>query len=706
MLYQNLLFNSLFHVAAGFVLCAILWSQGDRQDLFSWWSVVVILSMIRLGSYFFYRQKQDLYSIRFWNVLFGTGSFLIGLMWGMAGVYLTPHEILSYELFVGFVIAGMVVGAVPVLSSVRGVYLAFAFAAEVPYIMHVISHDGDIYAAVAAIHGLFLLLILLMTTRMNTLIRESLLLRFYNMDLVVKLQSSNELLQDEVGSHQKTEEKLIENEQRLSALVDATFEGILLHRNGHIVEVNRGIAEMTGYTLEELIDSQVSELIAPTSREEVQRYLQAPNTNRLEAEVRRKEGSIFPVEIHAGFVPYRGEQVAYVVMRDVTYYKELVKTQSMARQKAEDADKSKTEFLAAVSHELRTPLNAVMGFTQLLQETSLTEEQKDYLAMTYQSSKQLLNLINDLLDLSRIESGHFELQVIEFNLLEELNSIMELLSLKLVESGNMIRLEFADNLPKVIQGDPMRLRQVILNLLGNANKFTENGSIEFSVYRNEDNLKFAVKDSGKGIPADKLEFVFGKFNQLDSSISRRHGGAGLGLAICKKLVEIMGGEIGVTSEVDKGTTFWFSLPYRGIGSDVGSNSAGDEGQNSSVAAESANKKNILLVEDDKTNQVIAIAMLNKLGHHITTAENGQQAMELCRQPNDFDIILMDIQMPVMDGITATQKLREQGVDIPIIAMTANAMTGDRETYMQAGMNDYISKPIYKEILYDLLNRYK
>lgn len=700
MLYQNLPFNCLFHVAAGFVLCAILWSQGDRQHLLAWWSVVTILSLARLGSYFLYRQQQESHSSHFWNVLFGSGSFLTGLLWGAASVYLTPHEILSYELFVGFVIAGMVVGAVPVLSSVKSVYLVFAFAAELPYIAHVVQHGGDIYLAVAAIHGLFLLLILLMTTRMNNLIRESLLLRFFNMDLVGKLQN-------EVGSHQKTEGKLRENEERLSALVDATFEGIVLHRNGQIVEANRGIAEMTGYSVEELINSQVRNLVASGSWEEVSKYIKQPGKRHMEAEICRKQGSVFPVEIHAGYVPYRGEQVAYVVVRDVTYYKELVKSQSIARQKAEDADKSKTEFLAAVSHELRTPLNAVMGFTQLLQDTALTEEQEDYLAMMQHSSEQLLSLINDLLDLSRIESGHIDLQLIDFNLHEELNSIMELLSVKLVESGNIIRLDFAEDLPEIIQSDPLRLRQIILNLMGNAIKFADSGSIEFSIQKNADKLKFMVKDSGQGIPADKLEFIFGKFNQLDSSISRQHGGAGLGLAICKNLVENMGGEIGVSSEVDKGTTFWFTLPYKRAesGSSRGGGDVTDEMPLPVEADKSKANTEILLVEDDKTNQMIANAMLQKIGCHITIANNGQEAIEICSQANKFDLIFMDIQMPVMDGISATRKLRQHGIDTPIIAMTANAMSGDRDTYIQAGMTDYLSKPIYKEELYDLLNRY-
>jgi two-component system sensor histidine kinase EvgS len=704
LLYQNLPFNSLFHVTAGFILCAILWTQGDRQKLLFWWSLVAMLSLARVGNYYFYRVKQSLYSTRFWNLLFGVGSLLIGLLWGMAGVVLTPHEILSYELFVGFVIAGMVVGAVPVLSSVKGVYLAFAFAAEVPYIAHLASHKGDLYIAVATIHGLFLLLILLMTTRMYTLIRESLLLRFYNVDLVEKLQGSNELLQEEVASHEVTGKRLWENEQRLGALVDATFEGILLHKKGTIIEANRGLSEMTGYSTKDLIGSQASELIAPAYRERIEAYIQTPDKNPIEVECLHREGKQFPVEIRAGFVPYKGEQVAFVVARDITYYKELLKTQAIARQKAEEADQSKTEFLAAVSHELRTPLNAMMGFTQLLQDTELDEQQKEYLAMTYSSGEQLLRLINDLLDLSRIESGRFELDLLEFNLLDELNEILNMLSLRLTESGNVINVSFADDLPQTIVADPYRLRQIIINLLGNAIKFTDHSAIEFSVFVEGEKLVFIVKDYGKGIPEDKLEFIFGKFNQVDSSVSREHGGAGLGLAISKRLVEAMQGDISVTSTVGEGTTFRLELPLTS-GHSKAEQIDGGQAVNSEQIKKGDGKLNILLVEDDKTNQMIAIAMLQKFGHRVSIADNGAEAVARCSRGDEFDVIFMDIQMPVMDGITATQRLREQGLTVPIIAMTANAMTGDRDNYLKAGMNDYISKPIYMESLAKILQPY-
>ncbi|MFO7603533.1 MAG: ATP-binding protein, partial [Gammaproteobacteria bacterium] len=366
----------------------------------------------------------------------------------------------------------------------------------------------------------------------------------------------------------------------------------------------------------------------------------------------------------------------------------------------------KTEFLAAVSHELRTPLNAVMGFTQLLQDTPLTAEQKEYLSMTYHSGEQLLKLINDLLDLSRIESGRFDLLVQSFNLREELNSMLGVLSIKLAESGNVLRVNFAEDLPEVIEADPMRLRQVLINLLSNAIKFTEKGSIEFNVSCSAEWLTLEIKDSGKGIPEDKLEFVFGKFNQVDSSASRAHGGAGLGLAISRRLVESMGGKISVRSKLHKGTTFAVELPLHiSVITEQDSETVMQVNKDPDTDQPQVQAMNILLVEDDETNQMIAVALLQQQGHQITIAEHGREAIELCQQEHAFDVILMDIQMPVMDGITATRLLREQGLGVPIIAMTANAMAGDREEYLKAGMDDYISKPIFKAALLQVLHRF-
>ena len=706
MLYQSLPFNAVFHISASFILCAVLWTIVEREALLYWWLAVALIALIRMGTYLYYRVSEaSKYSTGFWVNLYLSGALVAGASWGFAGVYLSPHDNFSYELFVGFIIAGMAMGAVPILSPVKSVYLSFSLSAALPYIVHVFTHEGTLYTAVGIIHCIFLVLMVIMALRMHKLIRESLLLRFYNIDLVEKLQTSNDMLVGEVDSHKETEEKLRENEQRLVALANAAFEGIVLHQDGMIVEANQGIKEMTGYSPDELDNKPVEILFTKTYRSTVVSHIHAPSNEYIEAEIIKKSGGCTPIEMRTGFAPYRGQHVAYIVMRDITHYKQLLKAQEIGRQKAEEADKSKTEFLAAVSHELRTPLNAVMGFTQLLQDTPLTDEQEEYLSMTYQSGEQLLSLINDLLDLSRIETGHFELEIIEFDLLAELQHVLKLISIKLAESGNMLRINFDENLPKEIKSDPLRLRQILLNLLGNAIKFTDNGEIEFTVTIEDKVLLFIVKDSGVGIAEDQQAYIFGKFNQIDSSVSRSHGGAGLGLAISKRLVETLGGEISVESKLNKGATFEIRLPLL-----ESSGSDNDEvGYSESTEKKSEKQRaegmNILLVEDDKTNQMIAITMLKKFGHTITVVEDGQQAVDLCLQENDFQLVFMDIQMPVMDGITATRKLRELGIVIPIVAMTANAMTGDREEYLKAGLDNYISKPIYKEKLLAIIQEY-
>ncbi len=381
------------------------------------------------------------------------------------------------------------------------------------------------------------------------------------------------------------------------------------------------------------------------------------------------------------------------VFRDIT-----ASERELARAKAaaEAANESKTQFLAAMSHEIRTPLNAVLGMNGLLLNTPLTDEQRRYVELIRSSGQMLLAVINDVLDISKIEAARMELEIAEFSPRMIIDEVASLLSVRAEAKGLQFQTHLSPNLPSALRGDASRLRQILFNLIGNALKFTEQGQVEVAVdQRPIDDGRFmfcvAVKDSGIGIAPDALPTLFDRFTQADSSTARRYGGSGLGLAISKELAELMSGTLHVQSELGVGSTFELRVPL----------AAGDrrklvhQDPSSDVAERAARSLRILVAEDNGVNQILIKAILDQMGHYSDIVADGIEAVRQVQQAQ-YDLVLMDIQMPEMDGQAATQAIRALGglyVNIPIIAMTANAMVQDRNAYLGAGMNDYVSKPI-------------
>ncbi len=387
----------------------------------------------------------------------------------------------------------------------------------------------------------------------------------------------------------------------------------------------------------------------------------------------------------------------------------------IAKDKAEAATHTKSLFLASMSHEIRTPLNGIIGMANILKGTTLNKEQQEYLDIINISGNNLLAIINDILDFSKIESGQVELENMAFDLHNEVEEIVKLLALKAGEKRLELHVEIAQNVPGHISGDSLRLKQILINLLNNAIKFTPSGSVTLKIGKlNQSTIKdhgskvkkvkliFRVIDTGIGISEEGKKKLFRAFSQTESSISRKFGGTGLGLAISKNLSKMMNGEIGVESEEGKGSKFWFTAEFEL--SDAVIVRSGESKQSETVSGKTLN---VLLVEDNVINQKVALFNLNKLGHFVDVAENGKIALEMF-QKNRYDVILMDVIMPIMDGIEATHKIRDlekrNGIKdpIPIIAMTANALKGEREKLISEGMNEYISKPFKTEDLIKLL----
>lgn len=529
--------------------------------------------------------------------------------------------------------------------------------------------------------------------------------------MVEKLTEINRKLQHEITVRKISEKDLGESEKRYRELIE-NATGIIyqLDLKGCFTYINNVGLQLIKAKEEDVIGQHFSILVHKDYKKKTiefysnilkskatEPYLEFPlNISESEAQIW--------LSTSVKTIIKKGHMIGYQAFsRDITESKKHQRELIKSKEKAEEALKVRSQFLANMSHEIRTPINGIMGLTKLLQKTSLAGKQAEYLNAIDTSSNMLLLIINDILDISKIEAGKMIIEQHDFKLHDLIYSIIDVFEIRAKEKKIDLKCNLDDDLPKIIIGDPLRLNQILYNLLGNAIKFTSKGVVTLTVKVNPDNtndfessLLFQVSDTGIGIPKEKHQQIFSEFTQANGNTTRVFGGTGLGLSIVKSLTTLQGGTLGVESEEDKGATFWVALVY-------------ENGSIKNLQDQPLAKNNfdidgirILLVEDNPVNQLVACDLLNEEGANVRIVENGKLALEAYRN-DDFDIILMDMQMPVMDGYEAIKLIRSDFPNskksIPIIALTAHAVEGEQKKCLYAGANDYITKPFQPNELF-------
>jgi PAS domain S-box-containing protein len=509
------------------------------------------------------------------------------------------------------------------------------------------------------------------------------------------------------AEQQKLDQRLRDQQFYTRSLIESHIDALMTtDPTGVITDVNKQMEALTGCTRDELIGAPFKGYFTDPERAEagIKLVLSQKKVTDYELTACNRDGTQTVVSYNATTFYDRGRtlQGVFAAARDVTESKRVEAELQQAKALAESASQTKSDFLASMSHEIRTPMNAIIGIADLLAKTTLSPEQSDYVQIFRRAGDNLLRLVNDILDLSKVEASQLELERTAFSLHDLVEKVREMVVMPADEKGLTLVCTTAAEIPDRLVGDPTRLGQILVNLLGNAIKFTEAGTVALRIQSDANcvpgGLSFSVTDTGIGIPTEQLATIFERFTQADSSTTRKYGGSGLGLTISKRLVELMGGRLQVQSTVGQGSTFTFAIPL-----EVSIASAHRMPAPAGVdMASELRPLRILLVEDSMDNRTITLAYLRDTPYRVDTAVNGALAYDKFTA-GDYDLVLMDRQMPVMDGLTATRQIRawEEANDrpgTPIIALTAAALKGDREKCLAAGCTAYLTKPIKQDVL--------
>ena len=525
-----------------------------------------------------------------------------------------------------------------------------------------------------------------------------------------ELKTANKKLESEIAERKQMEKALIESEERYRTAIEHSNDGVSIMQDLTHVFVNHRFAEIYGYeTADEVIGIPIKDFIHPDDYDRVlemgsRRQRGEISGNRYEHKGIKKDGTPVYVEVSVTTTSYKGKAATLIYTRDVTDRKKAEQELQNALRSADEANMAKSDFLANMSHEIRTPLNGVMGVLNLLLSTDLTSEQLDLIETGKRSADSLLTVINDILDFSKIEAGEMDLEKLNFNLRNAVAEVVELPAMRANEKDVEFAYEIHHEVPSLLRGDPGRLRQVLLNLTNNAIKFTKKGEVVLRVSLENETKKhakilFTVRDTGIGIPQEKLGSIFDSFKQSDSSTTRIYGGTGLGLSISKRLVDLMNGEIGVKSVLNKGSIFWFTALFE---------KQRNINEEKPLAPQDIRGKRFLIVDDNKTNLNILKGYLESWGCFCDVAESGEIALSLmnavAKVNSPFDAAIIDMRMPGMDGAELGQRIKNDSLlnSTVMVMLTSQGLRGDASRMEKIGFSAYLTKPIRRSQLFDCL----
>jgi len=502
---------------------------------------------------------------------------------------------------------------------------------------------------------------------------------------------------------------LEEKDRELQLILDTIMESVMILEDGKIVDLNpQAIKTFRLKNLEEGLGLTPLDFVPKYNHHILLEGLKNPDTPPYQFDVLRRDGTIFPALIHGKNLEIAGKKLRVTSFIDISELKEVERALASAKVEAEKSTKAKSEFLANVSHEIRTPMHGIIGMSHLVLEEKLDIKTRKYIQNIHTSATSLLSIIDDILDFSKLEAGKFTSENIDFDMFKVIDSVLSVVEFQAHEKQLKLQVEYDDNVGKFFYGDPLRISQILTNLLGNAVKFTEYGFVKLTIQKTTHNrVQFCVEDSGIGIEKTLQEKLFNSFTQADTSTTREYGGSGLGLSISKQLIELMDGKIWIESTPNIGSSFLFEISLQEKQSQyIQYKRSSVENQLNALQNSINTRKNlyILLVEDNKINQEIFTGFLEKSQINIDIAENGKEAIKMSQQ-NNYDLIFMDLQMPVMGGIESAKFIRKKNTHTPIIALSANSMKQDITRSLNAGMNEHLSKPLEAQKLYETIVKY-
>ncbi len=719
LLYKNAPPGISATIIVSFILAFILWDVVPHNRIIIWLTLNFLISAARLFLVFQYRRSSSTtVSERTWEVLNITGIICAGFIFGSSGIFLFAEDSVVHQVFLAFIMGGMTAGAIGAFAVRITCYFYYSILVLFPLTVQFFIAGTEMQVTMGFLGAIFWAITSVIARRMSQTTIVSLTLAFENEHLLNRLKG-------DIARRQQVEDVLRGQEELLRTTLDSTADGILaVNDKRQVVTYNRKFEQMWELPPELLKTMDDNKYLQHVSSQ-----LKKPEEflEKIQTLYRSSKESLDFLEFEDGRVFERfssplleGDSILGRVwsFRDITERKrsELQRDQALENlkqvninlkrlhQKAEAATQAKSEFLANMSHEIRTPMNGIIGMTGLLLDSSLSNEQREFTKIIQNSADALLAIINDILDYSKIEAGKVELEKNDFNLRIALDEVNDLMAVKAQEK--MLEYVFMINpeVPSFLNGDPGRLRQILINLIGNSIKFTKKGQVFVHVTLQSESstsatIHFSISDTGIGIPADRLDRLFRSFSQVDGSTTRKYGGTGLGLSISKRLVGEMGGRIGVKSENRQGTEFWFTVVLQ---------KQPDGKEKKFLVPSDIRGKRFLVVDDNATNRYLLREQLKSWKCRSCEVSSGAQALtelnDAITAEDPFDIAIIDLQMPEMDGEVLGQKIKQDPVlqQTTLILMTSTGMRGESRRFKEVGFAGYLTKPVKQSLLFDCL----